>query len=353
MIISSRHLTYEDDRIGYSDRYSWQGTLFPLRPAQQQTAQRTRRKRQAPAIGDEAAVPAVTTPGRKDEPQHGILVIVESLQILDDYLTGSARSPFRSPRDNYIVIVRFSSDNATDVNNSTTAGRGWPEQVESIVRRLWTDYGIANVYLMAPCEDASDGTVGTVASYFPFLLRSTNDSAAPPDGGEPLTADEYGRCRWWTVDRIEYSMSSLRRMANMRGYPFRVSIFERYPTALPVNRMSQVLARSYFNNIARLSGGFAGFDGLVLGNMAERLNFRSVVVSPSGGSDFGWVGANGSFYGELEIKPELFFFRSDLYNSLHRIHRRRPVSTGADLRQRSLRRRIRHRRDRLHVSGIL
>lgn len=297
-------MAYEGDHISPSDHYNWQGTPFPLRPAQQ-PANRTRRKRQT-------ASSSTATPGRKDEPEQGILVIVETIQVLIKYLTGSARSPFRSPRDNYIVIVRFVNAVASDPNDkkntTTTDDRSWSEMVEIILQRMWTEYGIENVFLMAPCIDAmqSDADIGNstigdmVATYYPFALGSVNASttAADPDNGAMLTAEQFGRCRWTTIDRIEYTMRTLRRLDNMHGFPFPVSIFERYPTAWPVVRMSSVLAQSYFNRAARSAAGFAGFDGLVLGNMAERLNFRTVVVAPSGDSDYGWVDANGTYYGE-------------------------------------------------------
>lgn len=284
--LHSRELDFEGESIGVSDLYDWSGMKFEPR----ETQQKRLTKREAPAATAAAAASGLTAQ-RHDEPGLGMFVIVENERVLDEYLQGTTRSPFRSPRDNYIIVVRYVADADT-----------FRERIDNITRRLWTRYGLEVVTVMSPCRNVADNE--NIAAYYPFDIRPNGTMVMSAGGNvgdqqqqlQQLEADDFGVCTWQRIDDVDYNMRLVRRLSNMNGYPFRVSIFDRYPTALRTTDMPRVIARSYYNKATAYSGGFGGFDGLVLGHIAQKLNFRTVVVTPIG-SDFGYVD-NGTFYGE-------------------------------------------------------
>lgn len=256
--VTNYDMNYESDAIGESDRYDWQGELVKPRVTQ-------RFKRQSQLFSNSRNTL------RKDEPQRGIMVIVKNITVLDNYLVGTGRSPFRTPRSNYVIVLRNIMES-------------WKEHSDRVLRKLWRVYGIVNVILLAPCSDSGEDVV---ASYFPFEV---NASIADPE------ASDYGAIRWIPMDELDYSPTLLRKLGHMNGYPFRVSIFQRYPTALKPPELSPIMQQAYYSRATKFSGGFGGFDGMVLGNMAEKMGFRTVVVSPRG-NDFGYIGNNGSYFG--------------------------------------------------------
>lgn len=274
MYVTSHYIENDSEVIGESDRYDWQGELI------ESQTKRVRKKRQL-----QAASQASHTV-RKDEPQAGTIVLVANVTMLDEYLVGTARSPFRNTRSNYIIILRY-------------IFKDWKEHVERVLRKLWRIYGIVNVLLLAPCLDSGEELL---ASYFPYAI---NASIVDP------IADDFGATKWKGISEMDYSMKWLRKLIRMNGFPFRVSIFKRYPTAIKPPDLTDIMMRSYYNRAMKFSGGFGGFDGMVLGNIAEKMNFRTKVVSPTL-SDFGWVDLNGSVFGKLTvafyISPLTFLF---------------------------------------------
>lgn len=56
---------------------------------------------------------------------------------------------------------------------------------------------------------------------------------------------------------------------------------------------------SYYNDGMKYSGGFGGSDGLVLGNIAKAINFRTQIVRPMDDL-FGYKKENGTFIGKLK-----------------------------------------------------
>lgn len=251
----------ESDIAGESDRFDWQGdVIVPRKPST------VRRKRQLATFNHKDST------FRKDEPQAGSIVIVANITVLDEYLVGTARSPFRTPRSSYIIILRNAHDD-------------WQEDVERVLRKLWRVYGIVNALLLAPCLDSGEEMVAT---YFPYAV---NKSIVDP------LANDFGATTFTPISDMDFPMRFLRKLKQMNGFPFRVSIFDRYPTAIKPPDVSEIVQRSYYNRAMRFSGGFGGFDGMVLGNIADKMRFRTIVVTPSI-SDFGWVDRNGSSFGK-------------------------------------------------------
>lgn len=123
-------------------------------------------------------------------------------------------------------------------------------------------------------------------TYFPFERIDKGNST------------RWGAFKWLSLMELDYENNFLfRKFDNLNGYPLKVSMFPRYPTALTVDEIPDVFLSSYFMDILKDSCGYGGVDGLILGNMARALNFTAVVVTPNG-SDFGYRQGNGAFIGK-------------------------------------------------------
>lgn len=86
----------------------------------------------------------------------------------------------------------------------------------------------------------------------------------------------------------------LNKAKNFRGYPFRASMFQRYPTLIPATELPSTFRSSYFANTDNYAAGYGGFDGLVLGNLAKLHNFQVKEIK----SDFyGVLTDNNTFTG--------------------------------------------------------
>lgn len=137
IIISQTRLNFEEPQIAFEDTFAWRGGKLPLR--NNETHFRVRRSVIA-NIEDEVVSRKYH---RKDEPEMGALVVVEHIVLLDEYLVGTARRPFRDPRKYYIIVVRHIES-------------GWKERAALVMERLWKDYGVINALIMAPCSDSDE-----------------------------------------------------------------------------------------------------------------------------------------------------------------------------------------------------
>lgn len=138
ILIKPRDWDFEDDTITFADTYTWRGTKFAPRADEPHF----RSKRQA-GTSASASVPVRSTYKRKDEPETGTMVVVENLNVLDNYLMGTARRPFRAPRRYYIIVLR-------------RVDEGWMNLAGIVMARLWKDYGIINAIILAPCADSGE-----------------------------------------------------------------------------------------------------------------------------------------------------------------------------------------------------
>lgn len=78
---------------------------------------------------------------RRDEPELGGLVFVNSLSTLENYIIGPPRRPFANPAGNYVIIINEKIDE-----------NGW-NLAAHILYVLWRDYRILNAFLILSCED--------------------------------------------------------------------------------------------------------------------------------------------------------------------------------------------------------
>lgn len=96
--------------------------------------------------------------------------------------------------------------------------------------------------------------------------------------------------------KLEYG-HLLNKAENFQGYPFRASMFERFPTLIPATELPSTFRSSYFASAANYAAGFGGFDGLVLGNLAQLHNFKVMEIKTD--SYYGVLTENNTFTGWL------------------------------------------------------
>lgn len=78
---------------------------------------------------------------REDAPVFGSVVLVENTELVDKYLVGYPRRPFKHPRANFVII---SYKNETNIN--------WESNSVKILTRLWKYYGVLNAIIISACQ---------------------------------------------------------------------------------------------------------------------------------------------------------------------------------------------------------
>lgn len=270
-------LSHDEKTINFINTYSWSGEKFILRKDEEnRISYRNRRSINNASVGSNNVVKKHSLKLndrlviRGDEPELGAFVIIEKVSELNTYLTGIARRPFLWPRRTYVIAILDADEHDFRVT------------ADKVLKKLWRDYGIVNAILIAPCNKYKN-LIGTYEPYKIYLKDGTYK------WGEPL---------WMTIDEINTHGSNVfRKLENMNQYPLRISIFERYPTALHYENIPKIFLRSYFMNTVEESKGFGGLDGIVLGNIAKSLNFTVIPITPQV-HDFGYKMKNGTFVGK-------------------------------------------------------
>lgn len=111
--------------------------------------------------------------------------------------------------------------------------------------------------------------------------------------------DNWGAMNWMDIDDIDFDSGwLLRKSKNFRQYPFKASTFPRNPTMIDSRKLPETFLKTHYANGVKYSGGLAGFDGLVLGNLAEIHNFQTVRVASI---SYGATLPDKSFSGYLTI----------------------------------------------------
>lgn len=137
-----------------------------------------------------------------------------------------------------------------------------------------------------------------IYTYFPF--KPTTHS----DGGSTHT--EWGQTDEIILNDFDYNRTDLfDKFKNFNGFPLRIIMFPRYPTAVKVNELPSTFVNSYMMNETWRSDGYGGVDGLMLANAAKMLNFTTINVAPTGttgttGLYYGYKSDNGTFIGEMK-----------------------------------------------------
>lgn len=133
---------FEPPSVSYSEMFSWKGERFPKRPNQNPRIV-YRRKRSLFRMTDLLDIVPDANLNSKFllVPEEGVLVIAESVAILDEYLQGSPRDPFRRNRRIFIIVVTNASEPDFDIH------------AEMLLAKLWHVYAIADAILITPCKN--------------------------------------------------------------------------------------------------------------------------------------------------------------------------------------------------------
>lgn len=136
---------YEPPSVSYSEMFSWQGEEFPKRTNQHdEVAARekrsSKRKTKSQSVIDKLLMSDFFTKATVT-PEEGVFVIAENVTIIDDYLYGSPRIPFRGNRRIFAIAITKPEE------------RNFDKRVKKLLKRLWEDYGVADVILITPCNN--------------------------------------------------------------------------------------------------------------------------------------------------------------------------------------------------------
>lgn len=132
--------------------------------------------------------------------------------------------------------------------------------------------------------------------YDPFYINTNNPN--------PLSSS-FGRCTWTPIEEFQFDNKLLRKLASLNQFPLRVSLFPRYPTVLLPSEVPAVFAKSYFSRVSNKTNNYTGLDAIVLGNMAEAINFKPDIRKPIG-NDYGYKLSNGTFIGLKRVFKNYF-----------------------------------------------
>lgn len=287
--------------------FSWSGKKFQPRVKQQNCRIKRDNLRKAKLYKThKVTINSNVNQGRTDEPEKGTLVIASTLKIIDEYLTGTARKPFDAPRGNYILFI--SNENITDTveHNLKSA---------SILKKLWTEYGILNSLLITPCisndlvyyldpfEKIDKTTLLNNRSSSMLVndvMKKRIDASIDDHNNDKKTTDEkeeWGTFKWFSIEHFNSTKSwLLKKTLYFNGYPLTFNVFERYPTMLQSNQVPPIFLNSYYGNVLNETHGYSGFDGIVLGNMVKLLKFKAILKQPQL-NDYGYKLDNGTFIG--------------------------------------------------------
>lgn len=127
VIMKNFSLAYEEEKYDYSELFSRSGTMFNLRE--------TQRNKTLTYDGQE-----FVNHSYKYQEEAGIIILVESIHTLNEYLMGSVRPPFQSTHGLYTIFVMEQEDNSKNM-------------VERVTEKLWRDYGILIAVIVFVCQD--------------------------------------------------------------------------------------------------------------------------------------------------------------------------------------------------------
>lgn len=188
---------------------------------------------------------------RRDETRFGALIYATTFEHLDNYIR-THRFPISS--GNFVLIV-----------TEPPRRDDWMGDGSRIMAFLWKNYKILYAFLIVACQ--SNG----VGYYDPFYSKNRR----------------WGAMRWSHIEDVNYRNGWILSVADdFNQYPVRLGLFERYPTMVTATTFPATYLQSYFADGIQYSNGYAGFDGLLVGNLAKGFNFRSRTMYTNRYGDF-------------------------------------------------------------------
>lgn len=142
---------------------------------------------------------------------------------------------------------------------------------EEYLRNLWQKFKALNVLFVAKCSKVR------LFTYNPFT-----------------SLKEY-----FQIDLNDLRTIKLDKLNNLYRYELRTSIFVRSPTAIKLKDVPSPLKTNPIYLSLRKSFNFAGYDGYVLANLADYMNFTLNLTSVSDQSNYGRIVKGGIHTGTL------------------------------------------------------
>jgi hypothetical protein len=158
-------------------------------------------------------------------------------------------------------------------------------EMDNLLRRLWLEYNVVNVIAQSMCScDTSK-----IYIFRPFIK----------------TDNLWGLTEYYHLQEVVTNFRVITNpLKNFNRFPLSISIFEQFPLA--TKRLPKLLRYNTIYNNLTWSQGFAGVDGLMLGTIAEYLNFDVVPFGTTTEANYGIVlpdgKSTGSFYDVIHRK---------------------------------------------------
>jgi hypothetical protein len=146
-------------------------------------------------------------------------------------------------------------------------------EMDNILRRLWIEFNVVNVIAQTPCScDTSE-----IYIYRPFVK----------------TDNLWGLTEYYHLQDVTSKFRVITNpLTDLNGCSLKISIFERFPSAVK-NLPRMFLHNPIYKNLT-WSKGFGSVDGLILGILAEHLNFDVVPVAGKKKNNQGVAFPNGT-----------------------------------------------------------
>lgn len=177
----------------------------------------------------------------------------------------------------YIIVMM--DRNLMDVPcGSSNFTQNLKRKMGDIFNRVWQAYQISDIFIFMPylCD------IMKMMKFDPLSKCKGNDCS------EMIVLIN-------SVKELN-NVSIEHKQSNFRGYPLKVSMFQRNPTLL--TKVPPPLYRSYFTKDTIQVGRIAGVDGMFFGNMVKYLNFTPIITKYVK-QDFGYMLPNGTYIGTV------------------------------------------------------
>jgi hypothetical protein len=206
----------------------------------------------------------------------GYVIIAWHPKIVHQFLDQDYRIVVPKVRATYALQFIFST---THLCKTVTI------EMDNLLRRLWLAYNVVNVIAQTMCScDTSK-----IYIFRPFIK----------------TENMWGLTEYYHFQEVVTNFRVITNpLKNFNRFPLSISIFEQFPLA--TKRLPKLLRYNPIYKNLTWSQGFAGVDGLMLGTIAEYLNFDVVPFGTTTEANYGYVlpdgKSTGSFYDVIHGK---------------------------------------------------
>ena len=185
---------------------------------------------------------------------NGYFIIASNTGTLHHFLDDNFNSVIPETRSSFALLF-------VDFDCTTIAN-----EIGDVLKRLWIEYNVNNALAQSPCSCEQD----QIYIYRPFSK----------------TDETWGLTQRYTFKQITTNFRTITNpLFNLNRFALNIGIFSRPPHAIV--DLPKLLQESPIYKNLSFSKNVAGVDGLILGILAEYLNFEVVLVqsptSPVGG----------------------------------------------------------------------